>query len=276
MNGTSRPGVEKLPARTMADHGSGVTIKIDVIAFDADDTLWHNETLYSDAQSRFQELLAAYDGDHAVLDELYETEMANLPSFGYGIKSFALSMIETAIRITGGQIPAGQIQRIIDIAKGMKQAPVSLLEHVEDVIQALSGTHRLMLITKGDLLDQERKVAHSGLTPHFQSVEVVTEKTADVYRALLAKHEIAPERFIMVGNSLRSDILPVVSLGARAVYIPYHLTWAHETVPVHTGQAQGYVELEHIGLLPGLVGQLERQGGEPHIEKSSMQKEERP
>ena len=253
-----------------------MTMQIDVIAFDADDTLWHNETLYSDAQARFQELLAAYDGDHAALDELYETEMANLPSFGYGIKSFALSMIETAIRITGGQIPAGEIQRIIDIAKGMKQAPVSLLDHVEDVIHALSGTHRLMLITKGDLLDQERKVAHSGLAPHFESVEVVTEKTAEAYRELLAKHKIAPQRFLMVGNSLRSDVLPVVSLGARAVHIPYHLTWAHETVPMHTAEAQGYVELEHIGLLPGLVKRLERQGGEPHTVQSSMQKEERP
>lgn len=252
-----------------------MTMQIDVIAFDADDTLWHNETLYSDAQSKFQELLAAYDGHHAVLDELYETEMANLPSFGYGIKSFALSMIETAIRISGGEIPAGEIQRIIDIAKRMKQAPVSLLEHVEDVIPALSGTHRLMLITKGDLLDQQRKVSHSGLATYFESVEVVTEKTAGVYRALLVKHKIVPERFIMVGNSLRSDILPVVSLGARAVYIPYHLTWAHETVPMHAGEAQGYVELEHIGLLPGLIGRLERNGGVPHTEQSSMQKEER-
>ncbi len=243
-----------------------MSMEIDVIAFDADDTLWHNETLYADAQARYQELLAAYDGEHAVLDELYETEMANLPCFGYGIKSFALSMIETAIRLSGGEIPAGEIQGIINIAKEMKQAPVSLLEHVEDVIRALSGTHRLMLITKGDLLDQERKIAYSGLAPYFESVEVVTEKTADVYRALLARHRIAPERFVMVGNSLRSDVLPVVSLGARAVHIPYHITWAHETVSVHPDEAQRYLELEHIGLLPELVGRLERRGGDPHIE----------
>jgi putative hydrolase of the HAD superfamily len=170
-------------------------------------------------------------------------------------------MIETAIRLTGGRVSASEIQEIIDIAKGMKQAPVSLLDQVEDVIRALSGTHRLMLITKGDLLDQERKVAHSGLASFFESVEVVTEKTADVYRELLAKHQIAPGRFMMVGNSLRSDILPVVSLGARAVHIPYHITWAHETVPVHSHEADGYVELEHIGLLPDLIGRLERQGG---------------
>jgi putative hydrolase of the HAD superfamily len=265
--------VEKLPAKATPEQGSGMTMQIDVIAFDADDTLWHNETLYADAQSRFQELLAAYDGDHAVLDELYETEMANLPCFGYGIKSFALSMIETAIKISGGEITAREIQGIIDMAKEMKQAPVSLLERVEEVIRALSGSHRLMLITKGDLLDQERKVAYSGLAPYFEHVEIVTEKTDDVYRALLAKHQIAPERFVMVGNSLRSDILPVVSLGARAVHIPYHLTWAHEIVPVHPDGAAGYAELEHIGLLPELVGRLEKQGGDPRIEQSSMQKE---
>ena len=231
-------------------------MEIDVIAFDADDTLWHSETLYADAQTRFRRLLASYDGEHVVLDELYATEMANLPCFGYGIKSFALSMIETAIRISGGKVPAGKIQCIIEIAKEMKQAPVSLLDHVEEVIASLSGTYRLMLITKGDLLDQERKIAHSGLAPYFECVEVVTEKSADIYRTLLAKHGIAPERFVMVGNSLRSDILPVVSLGARAVYIPYHITWAHEDVRLHPDEAGGYVELEHIGLLPELVGRL--------------------
>ena len=249
-------------------------MEIDVIAFDADDTLWHNETLYSDAQQRFQALLVSYHGDNGVLDELYETEMANLPYYGYGIKSFTLSMIETAIRISRGQIAAREIQEIIDIAKEMKQAPVSLLDHVKEVIQALSESYRLMLITKGDLLDQERKIAHSGLASYFDHVEVLTEKTADVYRALLAKHGIMAERFIMVGNSLRSDILPVVSLGARAVHIPYHLTWAHETVPVRPDEALGYVELEHIGLLPELVGQMVRHGGGFHVEQLSTTKEE--
>ena len=248
-------------------------MKIDVIAFDADDTLWHNETLYSYAQDRFRELLVTYDSDHAVLDELYETEMANLPYYGYGIKSFALSMIETAIRISGGEIATREILEIIDIAKEMKQAPVSLIEHVEKVIQTLSKTYRLMLITKGDLLDQERKIRHSGLASYFDHVEVVADKTADIYRTLLAKHSIVPERFVMVGNSLRGDILPVVSLGARAVYIPYHLTWAHETVPVNPDEALGYVELEHIGLLPEFVGRLEARGGDLPIEQSSMQKE---
>jgi putative hydrolase of the HAD superfamily len=240
-----------------------VIMEIDVIAFDADDTLWHNETLYLVAQQRFQDLLDSYDPDNGLLDELYETEMGNLQYYGYGIKSFTLSMIETAIRISGGEIEAREIQGIIDIAKEMRQAPVRLLDHVEEVIQALSESYRLMLITKGDLLDQEHKIAHSGLASYFDHVEVVTDKTADIYRALLAKHRITPERFTMVGNSLRSDILPVVSLGARAVHIPYHLTWAHETVPVRPDEASGYVELEHIGLLPEFVGQPVRHGATP-------------
>jgi putative hydrolase of the HAD superfamily len=241
---------------------------IDVIAFDADDTLWHNESLYSIAQQRFQEIVRPYDNDDEVLAELYETEMANLPHFGYGIKSFTLSMIETAIRISGGRIEAREVEEILGIAKEMKRAPVSLLEHAEDVVRALSGSHRLMLVTKGDLLDQERKIANSGLAPYFDQVEVVTDKTDSVYQALLAKHRIAPERFLMVGNSLRSDVLPVVALGGRAVHIPYHLTWAHEAVSVHSDEALAYVELEHIGLLPEFVEQLERHGGRPRVGRS--------
>ncbi|MFN2186764.1 MAG: HAD family hydrolase [Anaerolineae bacterium] len=247
---------------------------IDVIAFDADDTLWHNESLYSRAQDRFREIVGAYSGDNGALDELYETEMANLPYFGYGIKSFTLSMIETAIRISGGRIGASEIEEILDIAKEMKRAPVSLLHHAEDAVRALSQSHRLMLITKGDLLDQERKIANSGLAAHFDHVEVVTDKTESVYRDLLTRHGIAPERFLMVGNSLRSDILPVVALGGRAVYIPYHLTWAHETVSVHPQEAVAYEELEHIGLLPAFVEQLLGHGTGSHVKQSPIEKEE--
>ncbi len=245
-----------------------MTVMIEVIAFDADDTLWHNETLYSAAQVRFQELLAPYGPDDGVLDELYKTEMANLPHFGYGIKSFTLSMIETAIRVSGGEISSSEIHAIVEIAKEMKQAPVQLLDHVDEVIHTLAESYRLMLITKGDLLDQQRKIDRSGLAPYFSRVEVVTDKTDEVYREMLEKHGILPEQFVMVGNSLRSDILPVVSLGAHAVHIPYHLTWAHEAVPAQPGDAQRYVELAHIGLLPEFVGRLARQ--------LSIQKEEGP
>jgi putative hydrolase of the HAD superfamily len=231
---------------------------IDVIAFDADDTLWQSESLYFQAQREFQELLAPYHGDNGVVDALYETEMGNLPYYGYGIKSFTLSMIETAIRVTDAQIDGHDIQRIIDLAKEMLGAPVQLLDHVAEVIPVLSESYPLMVITKGDLLHQEAKVARSGLASHFGAVEVVSDKTPDVYRAVLEKHQLDPQRFLMVGNSLRSDILPVVSLGAQAVHIPYHITWEHEHVPVGASEAAEYLVLEHIGLLLDLVTRLER------------------
>jgi len=237
-----------------------MTVAIEVVALDADDTLWHSEILYSESGNRLAELLAPYlDGDQ-VLKELFETEMGNLPIFGYGIKSFALSMIETAIRVSNRQVGAPDIQRIVDLAKEMLQAPVQLLEHVQDVIPKLAASHPLMMITKGDLLDQEAKLARSGLAPYFESVEIVTEKTPEVYRALLRGHGIEPQRFLMVGNSLRSDILPVVRLGAHAVHIPYHVTWAHEMVSVEPWVGDGYGELEHIGLLPEYVERLNRGG----------------
>ncbi len=226
---------------------------IEVIAFDADDTLWHSEKLYLSVQQEFQALLAPYCGDDGVMDALYETEVGNLPYYGYGIKGFTLSMIETAIRVTDGRIAARQIQTIIDLAKEMRQSPVQLLPHVAEVVPLLSASYRLVLVTKGDLFDQEAKIANSGLAPCFDHVEIVTDKTTDVYRTLLAKHRIDPRGFLMVGDSLRSDILPVVALGARAVHIPYPITWAHEAVPVPSGEASGYDELEHIGLLPDLI-----------------------
>jgi putative hydrolase of the HAD superfamily len=235
---------------------------IDVIAFDADDTLWHSESLYLQAQQKLQELLVPYHGDNGVVDALNETEMGNLPYYGYGIKGFTLSMIETAIRVTDAQIEGRDIQRIIDLAKEMLGAPVQLLDHVAEVIPVLSESYPLMVITKGDLFDQEAKVARSGLASHFGAVEVVSDKTPDVYRALLDKHHLDPGRFLMVGNSLRSDILPVVSLGAGAVHIPYHITWEHEKVPVGASEAADYLVIEHIGLLLELVTRLE-QGAQP-------------
>jgi putative hydrolase of the HAD superfamily len=232
---------------------------IDVIAFDADDTLWQSESLYFQAQREFQELLAPYHGDNGVVEALYEIEMGNLPYYGYGIKSFALSMIETAIHMTDAKINGRDIQRIIDLAKEMLGAPVQLLDQVEEVIAALSESYPLMVITKGDLFHQESKVVRSGLASYFSAVEVVSEKTPDIYRNVLAKHQIDPGRFLMVGNSLRSDILPVVSLGARAVHIPYHITWEHEKVPMGAGESAEYLEIEQIGLLLELVAKLEQE-----------------
>jgi putative hydrolase of the HAD superfamily len=237
-----------------------MTAAFDLIALDADDTLWHNETLYSQAQEKLAGLLAPFLDGEQVVRELFETEMGNLAYFGYGIKGFALSMIETAVKVSGGRVGGSEIQQIVDLAKEMQQAPVHLLEHVEEVIPKLAASHSLMLITKGDLFDQQAKLARSELAPYFENVKVVAEKTLEMYRMLLEGSGIEPQRFLMVGNSLRSDILPVVRLGAHAIHIPYHLTWAHEVVSVEDWEEDGYVELEHIGLLPEFIQRLE-QGG---------------
>jgi putative hydrolase of the HAD superfamily len=232
--------------------------RFDVIAFDADDTLWHNERLYAGAQAKFKSLLAQYHSPEWIGERLYETEMRNLEHFGYGIKAFALSMIETAVELTEGRIAGSDIQTLIDAAREMIAADVELFEHVADTIAGLARTYTLMVITKGDLRDQEMKVARSGLAQHFRHIEIVSDKSRDSYALLLRRHGIEPGRFLMVGNSLRSDILPVLALGASAVYVPYQLTWAHESAePPSVGQL-GYYEVEHIGLLPGLLEELER------------------
>lgn len=229
---------------------------IELIAFDADDTLWHNEHLYKRAEDRLGQLLAPYGVDGRAGEELFATEMRNLSHYGFGLKSFALSMIETAIHLSGGRVQGQEIQRIIDLAKEMIDTPVELLDGVRDVVAALATSHRLMVITKGDLLDQERKLAQSGLAAYFAHVEIVSDKSEDVYRRLLAQYQVASRRFLMVGNSLRSDVLPVVALGGHAVHIPYHTTWAHETMDLPEELPQGYVELPHIGRLPQIVAQL--------------------
>jgi putative hydrolase of the HAD superfamily len=234
---------------------------LDLIAFDADDTLWHNESVYAATQDRFQELLAPYDQGGRAVAELYETEMQNLRYYGYGLKSFALSMIETAIRVTAGRIQGKEIQQIIGLAKEMIETPVRLFDGVTEVVSTLAASHELMLITKGDLLDQERKLGQSGLAPYFAQVEIVSDKTVAVYRSLLARHQIAPQHFLMVGNSLRSDVLPIVELGGHAVYIPYAITWVHEMATVGHEVSQGYTELEHIGQLPAFVKELSRKAG---------------
>jgi putative hydrolase of the HAD superfamily len=232
--------------------------RFDVIAFDADDTLWHNERLYVRAQAMLKQLLAQYHHPEWIAERLYHTEMRNLQHFGYGIKGFALSMIETAVELTEGRITGHEIQTIIDAAKEMLAADVELLEHVADTLVSLTNTYALMLITKGDLFDQELKIARSGVAQHFRHIEIVSDKSQASYDTLLKRHGIAPERFLMVGNSLRSDILPVLALGASAVYVPHQLTWAHEAAEPPVAQP-GYYEVKHLGLLPNLLKDLERQ-----------------
>jgi putative hydrolase of the HAD superfamily len=231
---------------------------IELIAFDADDTLWHNEIHYRSTEDRFRQILAPYQLDGRSSKALYETEMQNLRYYGFGAKGFALSMIETAIKLTDGRIGSAEIQQIIDLAKGMLSAPVELLEHVPEVLQTLAKSYPIMLVTKGDLLDQERKLAQSGLAPYFRHVEIVSQKNTEVYEAVLDRYGVAPGHFLMVGNSLRSDVMPVVALGGKAVHIPYHVTWVHET-ELEDDALRGYTEMEHIGLLPALIEQLAQQ-----------------
>ncbi len=225
----------------------------DVVALDADDTLWHNEGLYVETRSRLQELLSAYVDEELVAERLHETEMRNLSRYGYGIKSFTLSMIESAIELTGGQIAAPEIAEILHLGKAMLGVEVMLLDHVPETVRALSERYELMVITKGDLLDQETKLERSGIAEYFRRVEVVSHKRPEVYARLLKKHGIAPERFVMAGNSLRSDVLPVVEIGGHAVHVPYAITWEHEHVEEPGG---GYHRVDHLRELPALLEQI--------------------
>lgn len=229
---------------------------LDMIAFDADDTLWENESIYLRTRQTFAGVLAPYGDGAWVGERLYQTEMRNLKLLGYGIKSYGLSMIETAIEVSQGRVTAQEIQAILDAIKAMLTADIQLLPHVAEIIPRLAQHTPLMLITKGDLLDQESKVARSGLADYFQHVEIVSDKTEKHYAGLLAQHGIPAQRFLMVGNSLRSDILPVLALGGSAVYVPHPLNWAHENGEKPDGRT-GFYELEHIGLLPELVLKIE-------------------
>lgn len=228
-----------------------------LIGLDADDTLWHNERLYVRAQVQLKALLSTYVADEGMDERLYQTEMHNLDHFGYGIKAFALSMIETAIELTDGRISARDIQQIVVNARDMMLADVELLEHVEQALGLLAADHALMLITKGDLLDQERKLARSGLAQYFHYVEIVSDKKRENYGAVLGRLSIAPADFLMVGNSLRSDILPVLDLGGTAVYVPQELTWVHESGELPPSDRAGFHQIEHLGQLPALVERLE-------------------
>jgi putative hydrolase of the HAD superfamily len=229
---------------------------IEHIAFDADDTLWHNEPLYTQAQQKLKRLLSRYVDIQVVDQHLYRTESRNLDYFGYGIKSFTLSMIQTAAEITSGCIDGSDILEIIHFAREMLDARIELLDGVQSVVETLAQNYHLMIITKGDLLDQQRKLHRSGLAEYFSTVEIVTDKTAHTYYTLFSSHHIDPHRFLMVGNSLRSDILPVISLGAKAVYIPYESTWAHEFEIDQLPDGPNYHQISEISELPNLVAQL--------------------
>ncbi|MDO8543543.1 MAG: HAD family hydrolase [Opitutaceae bacterium] len=227
-----------------------------VIGFDADDTLWHNESIFEKVHERYRALLAQYHDAATVDQTLFATEMRNLELYGYGVKGFTLSAIETAIQLTGGKIAADEIQRLIELGREMLAHPVELLEGAADTLARLAPHHRLILITKGDLRDQERKLAKSGLAPLFHDVEIVSEKDEGTYAAILRRQDVPASRFLMVGNSLKSDILPILALGGLGAFVPYHLTWAHERVeemPVASGR---FFRLKTLRDLPGVVAVL--------------------
>ncbi len=230
--------------------------QIEVLAFDADDTLWHNENIYRDTQSRIVEILARYHDSEWIEQRMFETEVRNIEHYGYGFKGFTLSMIETAIELTEGQISGTEIGQMIEITREMVRAPVVLLEGVAETLDRLSADHDLMLITKGDLFEQEAKIIRSGLAGRFSKIEIVRAKTAETYQSVTAKHRINPERFVMIGNSLKSDILPVLEIGGRAVYIPYENTWAHESVPEEELTGKDFIRIPRIVELPDLIEEL--------------------
>lgn len=227
-----------------------------LVGFDADDTLWHNERMFTDTQERFRELLRRHCDESLIEQRLFDTEVRNLGHYGYGVKAFTLSMIETAIELTDGAIGGRDVDTILDMGREMLRAPVELLEGVAEVIPQLAGTYRLMVITKGDLLDQESKVARSGLGDFFDYVEVVSRKDRDTYERVIDSHGARPAGFVMVGNSLRSDILPVAEMGGVAVHIPYHTTWVHEQVAGEDLDEVSYTRLDSIAEVPRFLARL--------------------
>ena len=218
---------------------------IKVIAFDADDTLWVNETYYREAEHKFVKLLSKYETENKLDQELFKMEMKNLYLYGYGIKSFMLSMIESALELSNYKIKQTVIQEIIEIGREMLEKPIEMLEGVEDTLIALKPTYKLILVTKGDLLDQERKLEKSGLIKYFHHIEIVSDKKADNYQKLLARLEIIPSGFLMVGNSLKSDVLPLLEVGAKAIHVPFHTTWAHEIVE-HNGNDDDFITVDKL------------------------------
>lgn len=225
-----------------------------IIGFDADDTLWHNEYLFRIAEKKFAQQMLPWVSDvNMTLSALYRIELNNLPIYGYGVKGFTLSMIEAAQEIMGNNVDPAVMADCLSTAKRMIAQPVELLDGVREVVEQLSRHFRLIVATKGDLLDQERKLRESGLSSYFHHAEVMSAKTEDDYRRLLSHLDITPESFLMVGNSFLSDILPVLNIGAQAVHIPYLTTWSHESASDDEMRRHHFTTLSAIAELPALL-----------------------
>jgi putative hydrolase of the HAD superfamily len=201
---------------------------IKVIGFDADDTLWVNEPFYQDVEKQFCQILKLYKSEEEISAKLFQTEMKNLEIYGYGAKGFILSMVETALNETSGKISPAEISQIIDAGKTLLTMPIQLLDGIENVLQKLQGKYKLILATKGDLLDQEQKLKRSGLIGYFHHIEIMSDKQENNYQKLLSHLDILPHEFLMVGNSVKSDILPVLNIGAQAIHVPFEVMWQHE------------------------------------------------
>lgn len=226
---------------------------IKVIAFDGDDTLWVNEPYYQETETQFCNLLTAYLPEEETRKVLFQTEMENLPLYGYGAKGFTLSMMETALKISENRLEPAVLQEIIRLGKALLNKPIELLDGVQSVLASLQNRYKLVLATKGDLLDQERKLLKSGLNPFFHHIEIMSNKKEDDYEKLLHHLDIQPEEFLMVGNSLPSDIIPVVELGGFGIHVPYHTTWQHEEVTRHNLDTKYYREIEKLSEIPELL-----------------------
>ena len=222
------------------------------IGFDADDTLWQNERFFRMNEAQFAQLLADHAPAEVLSARLLEAEKRNLSHYGFGIKGFTLSMVETAVEVTEGRVPARIIGEILEMGREMLSHPVETLPGVAETLKALSDGYRLVLITKGDLFDQERKLAASGLGDYFHGVEIVSDKNADTYRRVFARHGDGAERAMMIGNSLKSDVVPAIAAGAWGVYVPHELTWVLEHVEPPT-DAERFREVVHLGEVEPLV-----------------------
>ena len=219
---------------------------IKVIGFDADDTLWVNETYFREAELAFAKLLSKYETANKIDQELFKKEIKNLPLYGYGVKGFVLSMVEMALELSNYNVSNKTIEDIINIGKDMLNKPVELLEGVEEVLVTLSKSFRLILVTKGDLLDQERKLEKSGLLDYFHHIEVLSDKQEENYSKLLNHLDIKPSEFLMIGNSLKSDILPLVNIKAKAIHVPFHTTWIHEQVNENETKDKTYITVNSL------------------------------
>ena len=217
-----------------------------VIAFDADDTLWVNETYFRDAEKEFSKILSKYETINKIDQELFKIEIKNLELYGYGIKGFMLSMIECALKLSNYSIPQYEIDKILILGKQMLNKPIELLDGVEDVLEKLHKKYKLIVATKGDLLDQERKLEESGLLKYFHHIEVMSEKKEEDYRKLIKHLDINSNELLMVGNSLKSDVLPLLKIGASAIHVPFHITWSHEEVSLEETKNSNFQTLSQL------------------------------